>query len=243
VEPIAVDVRGSGLPLVYVHDEYGPQWSPFLETLAAGFEVHAVTLPGFAEAPRPDNVDSVDDIAFAMADLLEALPGQPAALVGASLGGWVALEAAIRAHPVIAKLVLIGSPGVETDDYAPADYFSLPQDDRDALLFNDLNAIPELQLDHAVRNGAMTARLVWQPRYLSPKLAGRLHRVRVPSLVVWGADDRFLPASYGADLATRLGAANHVVAGAGHFPHYERPEETARVTNEFLSGSSRTERS
>jgi len=61
-----------------------------------------------------------------------------------------------------------------------------------------------------------------------PKLKGRLHRIRIPTLVLWGAADRLVGEAYGRAFAAAVPSAKFVtIAGAGHFPHIERPKEFA----------------
>jgi pimeloyl-ACP methyl ester carboxylesterase len=236
--PVAVRRRGTGPALVYLHDEFVEHDTPLLDLLREGFEVTAPDLPGFGDSPRPEWVDDVDDMAYHLADLLETLGGStrsPLPLAGAGLGGWLALETAVRSPELVSKLVLIGAPGPDLDGHAPADHFVLAPEERTNLLVADASCYPDVDTDRRIRAEIMTGRLVWQPRYRSPKLARRLHRVRVPTLVVWGERDAFLPAAYGAALASALPEARlEVVEGAGHLPGLERPERTRELITAFL---------
>ena len=66
-------------------------------------------------------------------------------------------------------------------------------------------------------------------------LLRRLHRVRVPALVLWGAHDGVVAPSYGEAYARAIpGARFETVVEAGHLPHIERPGETAGAVLEFL---------
>ena len=241
--PITIDIpnvsvaalrAGNGPRLLFIHDELSSAWTPFLDRLAERFEVTAPELPGFGCSERPEWADTLDDLAFAVADLADTLT--PTAIVGASLGGWLAIEAAVRGAPASA-LVAIGAPGIDIPGDPPADYFVLRQDERPALFFDDPALAPDVDEDSAIRNESMTARLVWQPRYVDPALAGRLHRLRPPTLVVWGANDRFLSRAHGEALAN--GAPDGrlaVVDSAGHFPAREQPDATAALVAGFLNG-------
>ncbi len=224
---------GEGPRLLYVHDELSSAWTPFLDRLAERFEVTAPELPGFGCSERPEWADTLDDLAFTVADLADALA--PAAIVGASLGGWLAVEAAVRGAPASA-LVAVGAPGIDIPGDPPADYFVLRQDERPALFFDDPECAPDVDEDSAIRNESMTARLVWQPRYVNPALAGRLHRLRIPALVVWGANDRFLSRAHGEALAKGVPDGRlAIVDNAGHFPAREQPAATAALVAAFLN--------
>ena len=236
--PVAVRRRGTGPALVYLHDEFIEHDSPLLDHLQSWFEITAPDLPGFGDSPRPAWVDDVDDMAYHLADLLETLGGAsrtPLPVVGAGLGGWLALETAVRSPDLVDRLVLIGAPGPDLDGHAPADHFVLTPEERTNLLVADPTSYPEVDTDRRIRAEIMTGRLVWQPRYRSPKLTHRLHRVRATTLVVWGAEDAFLPTAYAAALAAALPDARlEVVEGAGHLPGLERPERTSELITEFL---------
>jgi pimeloyl-ACP methyl ester carboxylesterase len=66
-------------------------------------------------------------------------------------------------------------------------------------------------------------------------LARRLHRVAAPTLIIWGAEDRLIPASYATDLAGRIsGSRVELVSGAGHMVTVERPDEVARLLEQLL---------
>lgn len=226
---------GSGSRLLYLHDELATGWPRLLDALSERFEVVAPELPGYGGAPRPEWLESIDDMAFVVADLADALAdGAPPAVVGAGLGGWAALEAAVRgASP--SALVLIGAPGIDIPGDPPADYFVLTPGERTALFFDDPSTAPDAGEDAAIRNEMMTARLVWQPRYVSPQLAHRLHRVAAPTLVVWGRNDRFLSPAHGEAIARGVRDGRfEAVPGCGHFPAIERPEAVAGLITEFL---------
>ena len=101
---------GTGTPLVYLHDELSSGWPAMGDVLAEHFEVIAPELPGFGSTVRPDWLESIDDMAFAIADLVENVSqASPPVLVGNALGGWLALESMIRKPPADTHLEK-GSP-------------------------------------------------------------------------------------------------------------------------------------
>lgn len=227
---------GVGQPLLYLHDELSTGWNPFLDGLTGHFHVVAPELPGFGDSERPDWVESVEDVAFLVSDIVDAVgSGVPVPAVASSLGAWMVLEAAVRGAAV-SSIVLIGSPGAYIAGDPPFDYFSLTPEERRALFFDDPSVAPPVGDDHIVRNEAMTARLVWQPRYVSPKLGHRIHRIASPTLIAWGKNDRFLSLAHGDWLVSGLPKGKlSVVDGAGHFPALDKPNETAKLVIDFLS--------
>src|SRR4051794_34508135 len=88
--------RGRGAPLLFLHGGHptgrlAPS-APILRHLSENFRVIAPTHPGFGQAPAPENLNSVDDLAYLYLDLLDALNLEQVTLVGVSLGGWIAAE-------------------------------------------------------------------------------------------------------------------------------------------------------
>ncbi len=68
-------------------------------------------------------------------------------------------------------------------------------------------------------------------------LKKRIHRIAAPTLLIWGEGDRLVPRVYADEFARRLPRTHlEVVKAAGHAPHLEQPEATARLVQAFLSG-------
>ena len=64
----------------------------------------------------------------------------------------------------------------------------------------------------------------------------RLHRVRIPTLLIWGASDGVCSPRYGQEFQSRIaGSELVVVEGAGHLPQSERPSEVAELVEAFLA--------
>ncbi len=86
----------------------------------------------------------------------------------------------------------------------------------------------EADLLPIARSREALARYGWQPYMHDPKLKQRLHRIRVPTLVLWGEADRIVAPSYGQAYAAALPSARfELLARAGHFPHLEAPDRFA----------------
>src|ERR1700681_4316097 len=107
-------IAGSGKPLLFLHGgDYVAQNAPFLDRLARRFRVVAPRHPGVGTTARPAWFRTVHDIAYLYLDLLDRLDLNDAVLVGASFGGWVALELAVRSDSRLSRLVLIDSLGLK----------------------------------------------------------------------------------------------------------------------------------
>jgi pimeloyl-ACP methyl ester carboxylesterase len=237
--------RGSGKPLLFLHPELGIlPTAPVLDTLGAHFAVTAPSLPGYGHTEFPRAWSTVDDLAYFTLDLLEALDLRDVILVGVSLGGWVAAEVATKSCERIAGIVLANPAGIKTGDREHRDMldiFALGQKDLEAKTFADPRhaafdpvAATEDAVHVRLRNRETTVLLAWSPYMYNPKLALRLHRIKVPTLVLWGEADRIASESYGRSYAQRIpGAKFQTIAKAGRFPHIEQPQEFARLVAEF----------
>jgi pimeloyl-ACP methyl ester carboxylesterase len=71
----------------------------------------------------------------------------------------------------------------------------------------------------------------------NPKLKGRLHRVKIPTLLLWGEEDRIVTPAYGRAYAAAFPFGSFAtIAEAGHFPHVEQPQDFARHVVNFIEG-------
>ncbi len=103
-----------------------------------------------------------------------------------------------------------------------------------AVWLRDYESLPEEELTAMARCREATAHFAWNPYMYNPKLRPRLHRVRIPTLFLWGAQDGFAPAAYGRSYCAAIpGAKFEEIAESGHFPHMEQPEAAARRVIEF----------
>ena len=238
-------ILGSGPPLLFLHGgDYVAQNRACLDRLARRFRVVMPRHPGFGNTPRPAWLRSVHDIAYLYLDLLDRLDLQNALLVGHSLGGWVALEMAVRSEARLSRLVLIDSVGVKfggREERDIADIYALPADEVLRRSFADpAGAVPDYsRLDDAellaiARDREATALYGWKPYMHDPALAHWLHRVTCPALVLWGERDGVVAPAYGERLAAALPNARFErVAGAAHYPQIEQPDAVAAAIEAF----------
>lgn len=236
---------GQGRPILFLHPGIGLRGAePFLKALGRLGHVIAPAHPGF-HGSDPGNYVSVDDISYLYLGLLDELD-EPALVVGSSLGGWIALETAVKSVAKIAALVLIDAVGVrfntrETPDFA--DIYALPQAELDKRMYHDpktaaidYSTTPASELEIIARNREAEARLSWSPYLHNPRLNIRLYRANVATLVAWGESDAFAPPGYGQRLAKALPRASfEVIKKAGHFPHIEQPNELVSRIERFAA--------
>lgn len=240
--------RGQGRPLLFLHPGIGidPD-APVVERLSSRMRVLAPTHPGFGASEAPRSFDHIDDLAYFYLDFLDQLDLGDVVLVGVSFGGWLATEIAIKSTARISHLILGNPVGIKVgsrehrdiaDVFAmnEADFLEIAYCDPDAGK-RDYKTMPDVAVRHAARNREATARYGWSPYMHDPKLKGRLHRIRVPTLLLWGTHDRVLSEDYGQAYGQAIpGARFERIERAGHFPHVEQPAEFAEKIFAFVAG-------
>ncbi len=237
---------GDGPPVLWLHGTDGlAEWPQIIDRLAATHEVIAPDLPGFGESEAPGWIDDVSDLAYLHLDLIAKLGLGQLPIVGHSLGGWVALEMAVRCTRRLARLVLIAPAGIHVKGVRKADIFMIDPAEQAHLAYADQGfaaaaaqrAELAMNQDMAIANRVASARYGWNPRFHNPRLGRWLHRVDVPTLIIWGGEDRvFDPAHAPAMKQLIPGAQLAVIAGAGHLPHIERPDQTFAAMTAFGLG-------
>jgi pimeloyl-ACP methyl ester carboxylesterase len=241
--------KGRGRPLLFLHPGIGlDPAAPVLDRLAERACVIAPSHPGFGGSEQPRAFTTIDDLAYFYLDLLDELDLKDAAVVGVSLGGWIAAEMAVKSTQRIARLVLANAVGIKVGDRETrdiVDIFAKTEPELAALAYHDpsiaardYKAMADAELKIVARNREATARYGWSPYLHDPKLKGRLHRIRVPTLFLWGSADRVLSEAYGRDYCAAIaGARFETIERAGHYPHIEQPDAFARAALAFIEGS------
>jgi pimeloyl-ACP methyl ester carboxylesterase len=241
---------GEGPALLYLHGAGGLLTEePLLERLAGRFHVMAPEWPGYGESQGEEQLEDMLDFALHGWDLVEALGlGRPY-LVGHSMGGMIAAEMAALAPRQLAKLALLAPAGLWMDEHPIPDLFARTPFELPALLFHDAargEALLTAGLDFS-RDGALEDFMVQNARRLGTagkilfpipnrRLAKRLYRITLPTLLVWGREDRLIPPVYAERFRARLPDAELAwVEEAGHMLTHERPEAVAEALVTFLA--------
>ena len=143
----------------------------------------------------------------------------------------------------LASLTLVGAAGIHLNDVAQVDTFLSNEEQRIRDLFHDQELAeaviagsqrPELE-DAGLKNRMMTAKLSWQPRNHDPHLRKWLHRIKVPTLLIWGDHDRVFPKDYAFAFQGLIpGAKAVIIADCGHLPHVEKGDAFAAELEAFI---------
>jgi pimeloyl-ACP methyl ester carboxylesterase len=238
--------RGTGQPLLLLHGGDGPQsLLPFSTRLAERFEVIAPTHPGFAGTAIPEHFDTLADLVYLYLDLLEVLDLHDVILMGMSMGGWAAAEVAVRNTSRLSRLILVDTVGIKPgsrDTRDIADIFGLPAPEVAKLLFHDPSQVPnpatmtDEQATRLASDRIAHAMYTWDPYMHNPKLRYRLHRIDVPTLLLWGASDGVVSVAYAEAYCQMIpGATLVVIPEAGHLPHVEQPDVVLQHVLAFVA--------
>lgn len=240
--------RGTGRPVLLLHgfQPVDPR-APFLELLGRRAEIIAPSHPGFGRSDRPADFESVYDLVRLYLDLLEALPGEKATLVGLSFGGWLAAEIAVTCPHRLDRLVLVDALGIKISDRETPDILDVFNTSPQQVLRRswhdpgtwapDLDALSDDELVIRARNWEALCLYGWHPYMYNPQLGRWLGRITVPTLVLWGASDGIVKPSYGRAYSELIpGSRFQLIEGAGHHPEIEQPEVFVDHLAAFVEG-------
>lgn len=229
---------GSGTPLLFLHgSEAFTEWLPFMNELAARFDVIVPDHPGFGRSETPPWLDGIGDLAHFYRAFITALGLRDVVLAGHGLGGWIGCELALRDTRKLRSLVLADAAGLPLVEDGVDTFMSSPDELRRAS-YVDVRRAPDPGNPNVAKDALMTARVAWTPRFYDPQLAKWLHTLRLPTLIVWGAQDAIFPARQAAAFATAIaGAQTLVIPDAGHLPHIEQPQAFAAGVAAFAQGA------
>ena len=248
---IGVSLRraGKGPPVLFLHGADGySQWLPFFDAIAERYEIIVPEHPGFGASDDPPLIRSVPDMAMFYLDFLEALNLRDVHIVGHSLGGWIAAEMLIRDRARAKSLTLISSAGIRVEGVLSGDLFIWNREELLRNVFYDQHFAEvalalkptEAQMDTMLHNRFTATKLGWQPRWYDPDLEKWLHRIKLPALILWGVDDKIMPAAYAKLWRERLPDARLVtIDKCGHVPQVEKLAETIGPLRDFLAEASR----
>lgn len=210
----------AGPPVVLVHGLTASTdwWRPTVVALEGDHDVHVVRLPGFRYR----------EAASWLGEWLEGEGLEGATVVGHSMGGTVALALAAQRPHLVRRLALIAPAGIFSTQARRA--FVVP-------LARSIGRSPlglALLARDAFRVGPIR---LWQvgSDLLGSDIASTLRHVEVPTLIVWGADDRLLPPTLGAIFSAEIRESRLVVLDhCGHVPMLEAPEALHAELRRFV---------
>ena len=255
---------GEGSPLVLLHGagDNSLAWSWVLPELAGGYRVYAPTLPGIGDGAKLTDRSSTAYVSL-ISSFMDALGIECAALIGNSLGGLIGLLLSLSNPARVSALGLVNSTGLGREinpaftsvnvpglGEAAIPWWRTPVGARQrawgraAMLFARPANTPREWLGEQQRLALLPGHLEAHLAALRARiysggqrevLGDRLHRLQVPTLVLWGARDRVLPAYQARQTGARLPRGRlEIIPGCGHLPHIECPGDFVGVVGQFL---------
>jgi pimeloyl-ACP methyl ester carboxylesterase len=251
---LAYDDAGHGTPVILLHafPLSRALWRRQTEVLRTICRVLTPDLPGFGDSPLLDGPPTVEAMADAVAELLDALAvREPVVLGGLSMGGYVSF-AFVRKYPDRVRALVLADTRAEPDDDAA-------KANRDRMIgfasTNPASAVveqmvpkllgprtlaerPEVvaevkRIGSAQRPAAIIAAL--QGLRNRPDATPTLSSLRVPTLILVGRDDSLTPPVIAEAMAAKVAEARLVVIdGAGHLPNLEAPEAFNEALRAFI---------
>ena len=240
---VYVTTIGSGPDIVYLPPTGLTAVDPFVETLASRYTVHAIEFPG-SSPEQPDAAAAIGglwDLVLILEEVVRSLALERPGSVGVSVGAMLAAELAASFPQLFSSLVLVSPLGIWRDD-EPTSNWQASVRNLTPLLFHDpqspeaLAAVdPQGEQEEVI---ALRAGQIWSlgciGRFIWPfperGLAGRLHRIAVPTLVVRGAADEIVPERYAETLTDAIAQAELVtIPGSKHLPSIERSQQVLQL--------------
>lgn len=256
--------RDKKFPAVFlIHPFVGSlyNWTFNFHSLSRNFKVVAFDLPGFGYSNSfylP--FYSIDLFVEVLKEIMEKMKIEKASLVGNSLGGQVSAFFAIKYPEKVEKLVLVDSAGVTplpeffreflksiVSSGGPfIKFFRPPKFLIRAIInlhFYEKNKKVERFSEDIIEyiysiDYYKFSKVIYQVAYtvLDNSLRGNLHRIKSPSLIIWGRQDPLFPFCNAIYFAKNIKNSKLVIIDkCGHFPNIEKSVEFNKIVNEFLS--------
>lgn len=246
---VAPEEVGAALPLLLIHGFGGDyqNWQFNQPELAADRAVYAIDLPGHGGSSKAVAGGDVAALAASVRSAMAALGIARAHLAGHSLGGAIALQLALDEPARVASVTLVCSAGLGPEinaEYIEGFIRSDRRKDMKAVIetlfadpaFVSKDMIEDLlkykRLDGAAAALRAIADAVFPGGRQGAVFAGRLAGLDVPVQAIVGEGDRIIPPSHASAVPE---ARRHVLSGAGHMVHIERPAEVNRLIGEFVA--------
>ena len=229
-------VKGEGKDVVFLH---GTGTFPGFDSLADIASRNRLIIPfhpNFGESDDDADIVQIGDYVLHYMDFFDALALDQFSLGGFSLGGWIAAEFAIRQPERLAALFLAAPAGLDLPTIPLPDLFQVAPADIPAHLRMIRQLRSDSRFDAALgREMGALARVHATDGRGNKTLGHWLHRLNIPTLILWGEEDRVIPAQYAEEWQRGIDGARLEKFGAtGHLLFEEAPA-AATLVRDFLS--------
>ena len=240
--------QGDGPPLLYLHGWDGLSgWPSWLDPLSAKHRVVVAQHPGYGASTGIESLEDFLDLSLYYLDFIDAMGMDRPAIVGHSLGANIAGEMATLSPPSVGKLVLIAPTGLWDAADPVADIFAMTPSQRQKATWYDVEGaeakgyftVPKTDKQKGLAGIEIARSLSTAAKFLFPipdkGLKKRIHRVKSPTLLLWGAGDKIVPPTYGRLFQQKIAGSKLVmIARAGHHPLIEQSSKSVDAILSFL---------
>jgi len=223
-------------PVICIHGAGGLRLSPMHEILGRSRRVIAFEMPGFGTSPANERSRDMAELAGSLCAAIAALGISSYNLMGTSFGGKVATHMALREQDELQSLILLSPAVFRTAERPP---MSTPEEQRKVLHAHP-ERFPLRAADPEVdsKQETLVRRLIGPPR--DAVLEEKLHGLSVPTLVVFGTEDRLTPPEMARFYRQHYANAHlMLIYDAAHLVDVDRPEAVAEVVGDFLARKER----
>lgn len=240
IETVVLEA-GSGPPLVYLHGAGTVTGFDFAKSWSRTFRVIVPYHPGFGPSADDPAIEDIHDYVLHYLELFDTLELRQFRLVGQSMGGFIATKFAVEHGSKVEKLALVCPIGIPVPPGQPTvNFLETPPNDLPALLAHDPQTVikhlptgtPSAEFIAERTKEAMTAARVLGRGNVTfdAKLPRYLHRLTMPTLIVWGKQDRLTPAAQHTAWAKALPNAQvRLFDNAGHLVLDEAPDAVEAI--------------
>jgi pimeloyl-ACP methyl ester carboxylesterase len=256
-------VRDEGLrdgpPLVLIHGSNASfvTWKPWVKRLGDTFRIISVDLPGHGLTGSVPNGDySHDGMVKFLAEVADNLQLTKFALGGNSMGGRVSAGFVLEHSDRVTRLILVAATGLPYQDAPPTLVFRIL---RIPLLNRVLRHITPRSIPAAALNDGISRRAIIDDEMVDTywdfirmegtraatilrinmpvkTLEDRIHEIRIPTLILWGDEDRIVPVDLGHEFHRRIAGSRLILyPKTGHIPQEEVADESAAEVRAFLT--------
>ncbi len=229
---------GHGETVVYFHGAGTFHGFDFARDWTEDFRVVIPYHPGFGESQDDMRIDSMHDYVRHYANLFDRMGLNKFNLVGCSMGGRMAAQFAADHGALLDKLVLVCPAGLDVPAHPMTNLADIPPGELLDYLIEDVSVLepfvptwpdPEFGTMRA-RETAAVGRILRNGSLVDPALPASLARIDVATFLLWGREDRVIPAAQAQAWAALLPRSTvRVVAGAGHLILDESPQARGEV--------------
>ena len=244
-----LEAGNSDKNLVLLHGLGGSleRWAFAIPSLEKKYRVIAPDLIGYGQSDKPQIAYTIDLFTRFVFDFLDTLGIKHCCMVGSSLGGRIVVECASTNDGSIEKIVLVSPAGTIRSPNRALDAYT------DAVLnpsFESVKKILQLMMgknnyipnkiieDFVLQVSEPDSKRVFQSTVLglknAPSITKSLQRINVPSLVIWGSDDKIIPIENSTEFRNIKNSRFVTMKNCGHVPYEENPDEFSKLILDFL---------